>query len=115
MVKISCFLTRREGTTHEEFLDYWTQEHTPMVASLPGGATGVHRYVQQYALPDDGITGIETSPYDGVAELWVDSIEDAEAWFAGETYTTTIAADEEHFLDRSKTRFLYSTEHPIFG
>lgn len=32
-----------------------------------------------------------------------------------ETYDTVIAEDEENFLDRSKTRFLYTVEQPIFG
>ncbi|MFC4375511.1 EthD domain-containing protein [Nocardia halotolerans] len=113
MIKLSVFLTRRADLTHEEFVDYWTQQHTPMVAGLPGGEVPVRRYVQ--LLPtDDSIPGIDTLAYDGVAELWVDDIADAAHWFSSEPYTTTIAADEEKFLDRSRTRFLYTTEHPIF-
>ncbi|MFE1591232.1 EthD domain-containing protein [Nocardia sp. NPDC058705] len=113
MIKLSVFLTRRADLTHEEFVDYWTQKHTPMVAGLPGGEVPVRRYVQ--LLPtDDEIPGIDTAAYDGVAELWVDDIADAARWFSSETYATTIAADEEKFLDRSRTRFLYTTESPIF-
>jgi uncharacterized protein (TIGR02118 family) len=114
MIKISALRTRRPDLGRPEFLDYWTQKHTPMVASLPGGATGVHKYTQLLAT-EDGIEGITTAPYDGVAELWVDSVEDAAAWFTGEAYNTVIAADEESFLDRTKTRFLYTVEQPIFG
>lgn len=85
-----------------------------MVASLPGGATGVTKYTQLLATEDD-IDGITTAPYDGIAELWVESVEDAAAWFTGETYNTLIAEDEENLLDRAKTRFLYTVEQPIFG
>ena len=114
MTKVSIFLTRRSGSTHQEFVDYWTHKHTPLLASLPGGEVPVRRYVQ--LLPtDDSIPGVETSSYDGVAELWVDTAHDAEQWFTSDTYNTTIAADEENFLDRSKTRFLYATEQTIFG
>lgn len=114
MIKISALLTRRPDLSHQEFLDYWTHKHTPMVASLPAGAANIHKYIQLLAT-EDAITGITTAPYDGVAELWVDSIEDATAWFTSETYTTVIAADEENFLDRTKTRFLYAEEQLIFG
>jgi uncharacterized protein (TIGR02118 family) len=114
MIKISIFLTRRSDLTHEKFIDYWTKRHTPMLADLPPGAVQVHRYVQLE--PTDGeIPGTETAHVDGVAELWVDSVDDAAAWFTSDAYKTVIAADEENFLDRSATRFLYSTEHVVFS
>jgi len=114
MIKISIFLTRRPGLTREEFAAYWTEKHTPLLASLPPGALQVHRYVQLHPTGEQ-IPGIGTASYDGVAELWVDRVADAAAWFTSGTYTTTIAADEDNFLDRSATRFLYSTETVIFG
>ncbi|WP_353962806.1 EthD domain-containing protein [Streptomyces sp. NBC_01264] len=81
---------------------------------MPGGEVPVRRYGQ--LLPtDDEIPGISTAGYDGVAEVWVDGIADAAGWFTSETYTTTVAADEENFLDRSETRFFFATESPIFG
>lgn len=114
MRKLSIFLTRRDDLTHDEFTDYWTQKHTPLLASLPPGAVQVHRYVQ--LLPtQDAIPGVTTADYDGVAELWVDSMDQAASWFTSDTYKTDIATDEENFLDRSKTRFLYSIESVIFG
>ncbi|MFD3944304.1 EthD domain-containing protein [Streptomyces sp. NPDC058579] len=113
MIKISIFLTRRADLTHEEFVDYWPK-HTALITSLPGGEVPVRRYVQ--LLPtDDEIPGISTAVYDGVAEVWVDTIADAARWFTSDTYTTAVAADEENFLDRSKTRFFYATESQIFG
>ncbi|MFH9133407.1 EthD domain-containing protein [Streptomyces sp. NPDC017524] len=114
MIKLSIFLTRRSDLSHDEFVDYWTQKHTPLLSTLPGGEVPVRRYVQ--LLPtDDEIPGISTALYDGVAEVWVDTVEDATRWFTSDTYTTTIAADEENFLDRARTRFLYATESPVFG
>ena len=114
MIKISIFLTRRSDLTHAEFVTYWTEKHTPMLADLPPGAVQVHRYVQLEPT-DDEIPGVATAAFDGVAELWVDSVADAAKWFTSETYETVIAADEENFLDRSATRFLYATENVVFG
>ena len=114
MTKISIFLTRRSDLTHDEFFTYWTEKHTPLLANLPPGALQVHKYVQLEPVEDE-IPGVATSTYDGVAELWVDSVDDAASWFTSNTYTTAIAADEENFLDRSATRFLYSKENLVFG
>ena len=114
MYKITILLTRRSDLSHEEFVNYWTQKHTPLLAELPGDEVTVRRYVQ--LLPtDDSIPGFETAPADGVAELWVDKVADAAKWFTSETYTTVVAADEANFLDRSKTQVLYATEQIIFG
>ena len=114
MIKVSIFLTRRPDLTHEEFVTYWTEKHTPLLADLPPGALQVHRYVQQEPVPEQ-IPGIATAGFDGVAELWVDSVADAAAWFTSDTYNGNIAADEENFLDRSATRFFYSAETVVFG
>ncbi len=114
MVKISILLTRRPDLTHQEFVDYWTGKHTPLLASLPPGALSVSRYVQLVAT-DGHIPGVTTADYDGVAELWVESVADAAAWFTSDTYNGAIAADEENFLDRTKTLFLYANETVVFG
>lgn len=114
MTKITILLTRRSDLSHEEFVDYWTQHHTPLLAELPSDEVTVSRYVQLHPT-DDSIPGVQTAPVDGVAELWVESVADAAKWFTSETYRTVVAEDETNFLDRSKTQFLYATEQPIFG
>ncbi|RDI68495.1 EthD domain-containing protein [Nocardia pseudobrasiliensis] len=73
------------------------------------------RAVDHLLPTDDEIPGVSSVFYDGVAEVWVDDIADAARWFTSDTHTTTVAPDEERFIDRSLTRFLYSTETPIFG
>lgn len=114
MVKVSCLLTRKADLTHEEFLDYWTGKHSDLLGSISADALKVHRYVQLRAI-DGLIPGIVTASFDGVAELWVDTVQDAADWFTSEAYLSVAAADEENFLDRSKTQFLYAIEQPIFG
>ena len=74
----------------------------------------VRRYVQ-LTPTDDSTPGLDVAPFDGVAEVWVDQAADAVDWFTSETYEREIVPDEERFLDRSKTRFLFSHETQIFG
>jgi uncharacterized protein (TIGR02118 family) len=65
LYKHSAFLVRREGTTHEEFVDYWQTNHTPIAREIKG----VVKYNQ--VIPTDP----ENAEFDGVAELYFDDIE----------------------------------------
>lgn len=113
LLKVSCFLTRRPGMSHDEFHRYWTEVHTPMLAKPMPGAPKVYRYVQLYPIPET-VPGLRTAPYDGVAEIWFGSLADAAAMFTSDHYNTVVAKDEEKFLDRSKTAFLYAHEKTVF-
>ncbi|MEO5890266.1 MAG: EthD domain-containing protein [Ferruginibacter sp.] len=113
LLKVSCLLTRRADLTHEEFLKYWTEKHTPMLAKPQPGAPKVYRYVQLHPI-NDKVPGLNTAPYDAVAEIWFDKLEDAAAMFTSDHYNSIVGKDEENFLDRSKTTFIFSYEKIIF-
>jgi uncharacterized protein (TIGR02118 family) len=112
LLKVSCLLTRRPDLTHEQFFYYWTKKHTPMLAKPMPGAPKVYRYVQLHPTPDT-VPGIKLAPYDGVAEIWFENFEDAAAMFTSDHYKTVVAKDEENFLDRAKTAFIYAHEVEI--
>ena len=112
LLKVSCLLTRRADLTHEEFFRYWTEKHTPMLAKPQPGGPQVYRYTQLHPIPES-VPALRTALYDGVAEIWFASLGDAAAMFTSDHYNTVVAADEEHFLDRSKTLFLYAHEKAI--
>ena len=112
LLKASCFLTRRPDLTYEEFQHYWTEKHTPMLAKPVEGGPKVYRYVQLYPVRDE-MSSLATAPYDGVAEIWFETLEDAVAQFTSEHYKTVVAKDEENFLDRSKTLFLFSHKKQV--
>jgi uncharacterized protein (TIGR02118 family) len=73
MIKVVGLLTRKEGTTHEQFVRHWFDVHGPLAHAVPG----IRRYVQSH------ITGTRTRPdipetdfeVDGIAELWYDDLE----------------------------------------
>lgn len=73
MFKAVILLTRREGTTPEEFRAWWLETHAPLARQLPGLRRLVFNVVET-----DG------APYDGVSELWFDSVEAFEAAYASE-------------------------------
>ncbi|WP_255166933.1 EthD domain-containing protein [Natrononativus amylolyticus] len=65
LYKHSAFLVRQEGMSHEEFVDHWQNEHTPIAREIEG----VVRYAT--VLPTDP----ENSEFDGVAELYFEELE----------------------------------------
>jgi uncharacterized protein (TIGR02118 family) len=69
LYKHSAFLVRKEGMTHEEFRDYWENQHSPLAKDIEG----VVRYHTVYPSdPDD-------AEFDGVAELYFETLEDLHA------------------------------------
>ena len=66
LYKHSAFLVRKQGMSHDEFVEYWQNEHTPIARDIEG--------VVRYA------TVIPTEPdhaeFDGVAELYFESLAD---------------------------------------
>lgn len=65
LYKHSAFLVRKSGMSHETFREYWEHEHTPLARDIEG----VVRYHTVYP------TDPEASEFDGVAELYFDSLE----------------------------------------
>lgn len=114
LLKVSCLVTRRPDRTHAEFEQYWTEVHAKMLDKPMPGLPTVHRYVQLHSVPTEA-SELTVAPYDGVAEIWFDTLEDAVSALTSDHYKAVIAKDEENFLDRSKTVFLFSHEKLIVG
>ena len=73
MIKSLSLLTRKEGTTHEQFVRHWVEVHAPLAHAVPG----LRRYVQSHIVeertrPDIPATDVAV---DGIAELWYDDRE----------------------------------------
>ncbi|POG56147.1 EthD domain-containing protein [Haloferax marisrubri] len=65
LYKHSAFLVRKDGMSHDEFLDHWANTHVPLAREIPG----VVRYAR--VVPTDP----EASEFDGVAELYFESLD----------------------------------------
>ena len=101
MFKVFAYLTKREGSTREEFIDYYENHHVPLVLSL---APMPRVYKRNYLRPGDAAS--PDSPaigFDVVTEMAWDDRAGMEAWMAALS-VPAIAEDEARFLDRSKTR-----------
>ena len=95
MRKAVNLLVRRDDMTHDEFVEYWLEEHAPMAESLPG----VEKYTTSVAVDP------ERTVYDGIAELYL-----AEGTGVGDVFGSEpgeqLQADTENFLDNEASEFL---------
>lgn len=121
MIKLMFCLRRLPSLTAEQFHSYWLNEHAALVRQH-SPALSIKRYVQNHTLVIQELhetllaRGAEVAPYDGVAELWWESLEDLIA--VGKNKESRIAgrallADERRFIDMSNSPIFYSTEHVI--
>ena len=101
MFKVFAYLTRREGSTREEFIDYYENHHVPLVLSL----APMPRVYKRNYLRQDFAAGLESPAigFDVVTEMAWDDRAGAENWITL-LGVPAIAEDEARFLDRSKTR-----------
>jgi uncharacterized protein (TIGR02118 family) len=122
MIKLTFCLVRLPHLTREAFQTYWSDTHGPLVASV-AEALQIRRYVQLHSQPAGISAGIRASrdapeDYDGVAELWFDSLESVaengrrpEAQAAG----ARLLEDEKRFIDLSKSPLWWGVEHTVLG
>ena len=117
MVKLVGCLRRKPGMSAEEFHRYWKDVHGPLVKSVPEFFCYVRKYVQGHSVPDQvpGFPPPPFKPFDGIAELWFDSIEDIGKAFSEPRYLEIIRPDELKFLDLPNCTIFIVEEVVMYG
>lgn len=108
MIQLVFCLTRRPELTREAFQRRWLDVHAPLVQAH-ARALGIRRYVQVHTLDTElatRIASVRGAPhaYDGMAELWFDSLEAMRAAAAtpeGRLAGRLLLEDERAFIDLS--------------
>jgi uncharacterized protein (TIGR02118 family) len=121
MIKIVFCLRRLPSLSPDEFYRYWLQNHGPLVRSH-AATLRIRRYTQGHTFCDPRVDpavdarGCRLPPYDGVAELWWDSVEDlVEASSSGVGLQAGMALleDERRFIDLPNSSLFFVREHEI--
>lgn len=113
MIKLVFCLNRLPGMTREQFQTYWRETHAPLVQRY-AAVLEIARYVQSHTLPAGAVPlaqarGSSGQDFDGVAELWWDSME---AFAAGGRTAEGRAAGKALLEDEA--RFIDLPNSPIF-
>ena len=121
MIKLTFCLRRQAHLSREEFQAYWRETHAPLVAAR-AEVLRIRRYVQVHTLTDvDGLHGAfqrrnddSPEPFDGVAELWFDSLDDMGGDDpARRQAQAELLADERNFIDLANSPMWLSEENPV--
>lgn len=98
MIKRVSLVRRRKDLTHEEFVAHWTGPHADIVRGLPG--------VRGLRFGDVQAWSPEEAAWDGVGEVWFDSIESAEEAFAAEPHRSRLVEDRKLFMGEAQSCFV---------
>lgn len=122
MIKLTFCLHRLPQLTREAFQGYWFNNHAPLVRKN-SKVLRIKRYVQVHAVTDPVNETIRTSRdapnmYDGVAELWWDSLADIAAATSspeGIAAGRELLEDERKFIDLCRSPLWFGQEKFIIG
>jgi uncharacterized protein (TIGR02118 family) len=120
MVKLVFCLKRLPHLSRDDFQKYWLERHGPLVREA-APALAIRRYVQVHTLAsplNERFRAGREAPeeYDGVAELWFDSVDALVA--AGGTPEGRAAGkrlleDERRFIDLAQSPLWLAQEHEV--
>ncbi len=121
MIKITFCLRRLPSLTRDAFQDYWLNHHGPLVKSHRE-VLRMRRYVQLHGGFDEITEKVAAArgapaPFDGVAQLWWDSLDDLTAsgrTAEGRAAGKALIEDERKFIDLAKSPLWFGREHVIF-
>lgn len=125
MIKLIYCLRRLPNLSPTDFSLYWRHDHARLVRTH-AATLRIRRYVQSHVsgAGDSRLAhtldarGASLAPFDGIAELWWDSLADivaVGATEAGRKAGRTLLADEQRFIDLPNSPICYTTEHEIVG
>ncbi|WP_229052378.1 EthD domain-containing protein [Aeromicrobium sp. Leaf350] len=121
MYKLLFCLRRREDLTRAEFLAHWHGPHAD-IGRAGAKAIGAVRYFQNHTVDHPLNEDLRASrgapePYDGVVELWFESLDAIGSTFTDREARRRIAAlvaDEPNFIDLERSPIFVTESHPMW-
>ena len=123
MIKLIFCLKRKPGMTLQDFQHYWRNNHAPLVQQH-AKTLGIRRYLQCHSLGTEADAplraaragSLDRAPdiYDGVAELWFDSLEQLAAQASNPDAVAAgkiLLEDEAKFIDLANSPLWFTEEH----
>ncbi len=122
MFKLFFCLRRRSDLTRDQFLEHWHGIHAD-IARRGASALGAVKYVQNHTLSLPINEALRDSrgapePFDGIVELWFESVDDVASTFHEPDARTAIKAllvDEPNFIDLEASPIFLTEAHAMWG
>lgn len=105
IVKFIEFPVRVPQMSRRAFHLYWQRHHSPHVMNCTGFSQFMRKYVTTHAYPEpvDILPAhyVPVDAFEGAAEVWLASLDEAIAWLSHPLYAELIQPDEPRFIDPS--------------
>lgn len=113
-------LRRLPSLTRAEFLSYWRDAHAPLVRER-AAVLHIARYEQAHPVPGgpaQPVADVRNAPppYDGIASLWFDSVEEFYAGGStpeGRRAARELLEDERRFIDLEHSPIWLVEDHRV--
>jgi len=122
MIKLVYIVRKRADISDKDFHEYWLNQHGPLVRSF-AKSMRAKKYVQSHTIHEEAGKQIRgTRPkmketYDGITEVWWDSLEDFTLVAdpeEGAKAARALLEDEAKFIDFEHSSIFLTEEHEIF-
>jgi len=111
VIKLVIAVKRRADVSPEEFHRYWRTTHADLIRENGAAKKYMRRYIQCHTLQEEYERG--EPAYDGTAEVWFDSVEDADAFFNHPGFVDAIGPDADRFCDMEATKLFMTAEETV--
>lgn len=109
-LKMFCVLPRLKDVSSQWFHDHWRHPHGTLGRTI----STVRNYVQSHQIPS-ALLGPDQATYEGVVEVWFDSVTDARALPEHPDYLRNLVPDEPTFIDMDGIRFIFTEEEILYS
>lgn len=121
MIKLVYIVRKRDDVTFKDFSAYWLEKHGPLVRGY-AKTLRARKYIQSHTVaPEIGAQLAQSrgmpAGFDGITEVWWDSLEEMNAGFAtpeGQEIDRALTEDEARFVDLKRSYIFLTEEHTIF-
>lgn len=96
--------------TKDVFVDYHRNHHAPLFLSIPETKKYVRKYVVSHPIE---VPGFSKPLYDGITDIYFESMDDFNAFFASDNYKTKVHPDEKNFIKLDEVVSLVTDEKVV--
>lgn len=119
IVKFFEFVVPKEGMSPRAFHLYWQKHHSPHALNVTIFSQFMRKYTSGHRYPED-ISAIpldysQDTNFQGVAEVWINSVSQVGEWLGVPEYETLIQPDEPRFTSEAgDIEFIIAKEERLF-
>jgi uncharacterized protein (TIGR02118 family) len=112
VVKFAYMINRIHGMSFDQFVEHHRERHAPLFTSIPEAKQYVRKYTVSHPVP---APGYPAPAFDGLTEIWFDSWDDHNEFFASTNYKELVQPDERTFIDHDSVAIMVTDEKIVIS